>query len=79
MSWEEYLEALENWFGEQSHKDPMSVLLKLRQTSNVSNYHEQFEFWIGRIDITEDYAVSFFLMALNLLSNNKSGCLCPKL
>ena len=64
MLWEEDVEALEGRFGQQGHKNPMSELLKLRQTGNVSTYHDQFEFWLGRIDIFKEYAVSFYLNGL---------------
>ena len=61
ISWEDYIEAVESRFGEQGHKDPMSELLGLKQTGNVSTYHDQFEFWLGRVNISEEYAVSFYL------------------
>ena len=64
MLWSEYVEALENHFGKQGHKDPMSELLKFKQVGTISSYHDQFEFWLGRIEISEEYAVSFYLNGL---------------
>ena len=64
MLWSKYVNALENRFGEQGHKDPMSELLKFKQVGTISSYHDQFEFWLGRIEISEEYVVSFYLNGL---------------
>ena len=42
----------------------MVELLNLRQTGKVSDYHDQFEALLGKVDLSEDYAVSFFLNGL---------------
>ena len=42
----------------------MSELLSLKQTGKVCDYHDQFESLLGRVEISEDYAVSFFLNGL---------------
>ena len=42
----------------------MAELLNLRQTGKVSDYHDQFEALLGRVDLSEDYAIIFFLNGL---------------
>ena len=51
---------------------------KLRQTSNVSNYYDQFEYWLGRIDITKEYAVSFYLNGLKPVIQQQVRMFMPK-
>ena len=51
VTWTLYVQALESWFGEHNNEDPMTELLKLKQTGMVSEYHDLFEFWLGRVVI----------------------------
>ena len=39
----------------------MAKLLGLRQSSKVYDYHDQFESLLGRVELSEEYAVIFFL------------------
>ena len=45
-------------------KDPMAELLKLKQTGKVSNYYDQFESLLGKVELSEEYVVRFFLNGL---------------
>ena len=65
-------------FGEQGHKDPMSELLALKQTGTISTYHDQFEFLLGRVNISESYAVSFFINGLKPAIQNQVKMFMPK-
>ena len=42
----------------------MFELLSLKQTGKVCDYHDQFESLLRRVEISEDYAISFFLNGL---------------
>ena len=42
----------------------MVELLNLRQTGKFFDYHDQFEALLGKVDLSEDYAVIFFLNGL---------------
>lgn len=41
--WKDFTQALTNRFGPSGFDDPMGLLTKLRQTSNVQDYQKQFE------------------------------------
>ena len=58
------MQALEERFGEHNGQDPMAELLALKQTGKVCDYHDQFEFLLGRVELSEEYAVSFSLNGL---------------
>ena len=53
VSWEEYVQELEKHFGDHIGQDPMVELLSLKQTGKVSNYHDQFETLLGKVDLTK--------------------------
>lgn len=38
LAWESFIKALHTWFGPSTYDDPMEVLMRLKQTSSVSNY-----------------------------------------
>ena len=78
VSWEEYVLALEERFGDHSKGDPMSELLNLKQAGTVSQYHDQFEFLLGRVDLSEDYAISFFLSGLKPVIQHQVKMFMPK-
>ena len=64
ITWEAYVQALEERFGDHNGRDHMAELLGLRQTGKVSDYHDQFESLLGKVELNEEYAVSFFLNGL---------------
>jgi len=41
-------------------EDPMVELMNLRQHSNVTSYHEEFDAIINKLDLSEEYVVSCF-------------------
>ena len=55
---------MEGHFGDHTGQDPMAKLLSLRQTGKVFDYHDQFEALLGRVELSEEYAVSFSLNGL---------------
>ena len=79
VTWETYVQALESRFGELAHGDPMAKLLKIKQTGTVFEYHDSFEFWLGRVDIIKEYAVSFFLNGLKPVIQQPVKMFMPKL
>ena len=64
VTWESYVQKLEGHFGDHNGQDPMSELLSFKQTGKVSDYHDQFEALLGRVQLNETYVVSFFLSGL---------------
>lgn len=48
--------ALEERFGD-GHKDPMSELLSLNQSGKVSDFYDQFDYWIGRVQVSSEVAL----------------------
>ncbi|XP_042012423.1 uncharacterized protein LOC121760896 [Salvia splendens] len=62
--WPLFLQALEGRFGDQLLGDPMTELLALKQTGSFSDYHDRFELLLGRVSISESYAVSHFINGL---------------
>ena len=72
------MQVLESRFDEHNNGDPMTELLKLKQTGIVSEYHDLFEFWLGRVDISEGYAVSFFLNGLKPIIQHQVKMFMPK-
>ena len=67
VTWEEYVQALEGKFGDHNKGDPMAELLNLKQLGTVSHYHDQFEYLLGMVDLSEEYTISFFLNGLKLV------------
>ena len=78
VTWDAYVKALEDRFGDQRTGDPMAELLSLTQTGTVANYHDQFEFLLGRVDLTEEYAVSFYLNGLKKVIQQPVRMFMPK-
>ena len=78
VTWEEYVNALEGRFSDHTSQDPMSELLSLRQTDKVSDYHDQFEALLGRVDLSEKYTISFFLNGLKNASRQPVKMFMPK-
>ena len=64
MSLEDYVQALEGRFGDLSVRDPMTELLTLKQLGTISYFHDQFEFYLGIMDLNVEYHISFFLSGL---------------
>jgi len=63
-SWENYKNAIVARFGNGPFDDPMAELVKLRQTGSVSQYQEQFDVLINRVELSVTQAVSCFLSGL---------------
>ena len=63
ISWETYVADLKERFGEK-HKDLMSKLLSLKQSGKVSDYYDQFDYWVGRVQISGEIALGIFLNGL---------------
>lgn len=63
-NWEDYKTAVLARFGIGSFDDPLSVLMKLKQTGTVEAYQESFDALLNRVDLTEKQAISCFLSGL---------------
>lgn len=64
-SWEEYIWALLDRFGAE-FDDPMSELVKLKQTGGVVEFQEAFDIAMTRLNLEPGYDVSIFLEGLKL-------------
>ncbi|XP_042059320.1 uncharacterized protein LOC121803777 [Salvia splendens] len=62
--WLLFLRALEARFGDQLLGDPMTELLSLKQTGSFADYHDKFELLLGRVSLSESYAISHFINGL---------------
>ncbi|XP_070032723.1 uncharacterized protein [Nicotiana tomentosiformis] len=62
-SWKEYVWALLDRFGAE-FDDPMSELVKLRQTGGVVEFQESFDRAMTRLNLEPSYAISIFLEGL---------------
>ena len=62
--WPLFLQALEGRFGDHLLGDPMTELLSLKQTGSFSDYHDKFELLLGRVSLSESYAISHFINGL---------------
>ncbi|XP_071735106.1 uncharacterized protein [Rutidosis leptorrhynchoides] len=66
VDWEVYEAAIQKRFG-SAIEDPLSELKNLRQTSTVTEYHDEFEMLKRRdvtLEISEKHAISLFLGGL---------------
>ena len=50
-------------FGEVA-EDPMVDLMKLRQKGSVTDYHEEFDCLVARVELSEEHKLSCFLGGL---------------
>ncbi|KAL1536412.1 hypothetical protein AAHA92_29071 [Salvia divinorum] len=62
--WRVFIQALEGRFGDHLLGDPISELLALKQTGTFAEYHDRFELLLGRVSISESYAISHFINGL---------------
>ena len=69
---------LEERFGEYINGDPMTELLTLKRKGKVSTYHDQFEFLLGRVELSKEYKVSFFLNDLKPVIQQQVRMFMPK-
>ncbi|XP_006575964.1 uncharacterized protein LOC114374741 [Glycine soja] len=64
-NWEEYVQILTERFGDACD-DPMAELMNLRQKGTISEYHEQFDAIMTRLDLPANYSLSCFLGGLKI-------------
>nr|KYP39328.1 hypothetical protein KK1_039377 [Cajanus cajan] len=64
-SWKDYTEILLERFGEVC-EDPMAELMRLRQRGTVTDYHNDFDAIVSRIELSESHQLSCFLGGLKL-------------
>ncbi|OMO91420.1 Retrotransposon gag protein [Corchorus capsularis] len=64
VTWDAFVAALEKRFGDKAKIDAMTELLRLKQTCNVSDFHDKFEYWLGRLEMPENQEVSMFIEAV---------------
>ena len=69
---------MDDRFGDHQGLDSMSELLSLKQTGKVCDYHDQFESLLGRVEISEEYAISFFLNGLKSVIQQPVKMFMPK-
>jgi len=50
LSWEEYTKMVLERFGEVA-EDPMADLMKLRQKGSITDYHEEFDCLVARVEL----------------------------
>jgi len=61
--WGEYTQILMDRFGEICD-EPMAELMKLRQKGFITEYQEEFDAIVTRLDLSEEYTLSCFLGGL---------------
>ncbi|KAL2330578.1 hypothetical protein Fmac_018159 [Flemingia macrophylla] len=64
-SWKDNTEILLERFGEVC-EDPMAELMRLRQRGTVTDYHNDFDAIVSRIELSESHQLSCFLGGLKL-------------
>lgn len=64
MEWPEYLNAISAGFSNEASEDPMADMKNLWQTGSARGYMDEFDCLWGKLDITEQQAISFFLGGL---------------
>ena len=62
-SWKDYSQILLDRFGEVC-EDPMAELMRLRQKGSVTEFHEQFDAIVSRVELAEEHQLSCFLGGL---------------
>ena len=78
VSWKDYVQVLEGRFGDLNVGDPMAELLALKQSGTISQFYDKFEFYLGRVDLTEECAISFFLIGLKPVIQQQVCMFMPK-
>ena len=78
VSWGDYVKALKARFGDLNKGKPMTELLALKQSGTIAQFHDQFEFYLGRVNLTEQYAISFFFSGLKPVIQQQVRMLMPK-
>ena len=73
------MKALEDRFGDLNKGNPMTELLALKQSGTIAQFHDQFEFYLGRVDLIEQYVISFFLSGLKLVIQQQVRMLMSKI
>ena len=63
-SWEEYVKAIAARFVNVLSDNPMGDLKRLKQNESVLECQERFEELLNRMDLSEEYAISYFLSTL---------------
>lgn len=59
MNWEDYVKEVNVRFGSKLHHDRMAELRSLKQLGSVQIYLNKFEELLNRVNLAEDYIVSF--------------------
>lgn len=63
--WKDFIQALVTRFSTGAFEDPVGLLTKLQQTSNVQDYQDQCETLANQTDgLTESFMVSYFVAGL---------------
>jgi len=62
-SWKDYSQILLDRFGEV-YEDPMAELMRLRKNGSVTEFHEQFDAIVSRVELAEEHQLSCFLGGL---------------
>ncbi|KAG8374641.1 hypothetical protein BUALT_Bualt10G0017100 [Buddleja alternifolia] len=63
-NWEDYVRALHDRFGALLYEDPMAELMNLKQTGSVKEYLDKFDELLNNVELSETYAISYFLAGL---------------
>lgn len=62
--WVEFVNALVNIFDSLLFDDPAAILKSLKQVTLVEDYVDNFDFLTSRVEISGEYALSFFFEGL---------------
>jgi hypothetical protein len=64
MTWKEYVEFVTTRFADVLSVDAMGTLAALRQTGLLKDFCQEFDLWLNKVSIPEEYSISLFLRAI---------------
>ncbi|XP_076890389.1 uncharacterized protein LOC143541447 [Bidens hawaiensis] len=64
MQWAEYVSSLSTRFAYPLKYDAIGALVSLKQTGSLQDLCQEFDLWLTRVSISEEYAISFLLRAV---------------
>ena len=65
LTWDEFTNAIQLWFGPTDYEDPSEALTRLKQTTTIAAYQEAFERLSHRVDdLPEKFLIGCFIAGL---------------
>ncbi|XP_076955732.1 uncharacterized protein LOC143630666 [Bidens hawaiensis] len=64
LLWQDYVRSLTTRFADPLKQDAIGALVALKQTGSLQELCQEFDLWLTRVSLPEDYTVSLFLRAV---------------